>query len=80
MTNEDFQRRKTLLHIRQAQSEARLRKLEGTLTRFEEESRRRGTIFEEKMTELRKAQARTDRQMKLLNKNIGKDDKGKSQQ
>ncbi len=80
MMNEDFHRRKLFFLTRQAQSEARLKRLEETLTRFEETSSQQDKIFEEKMTELRKAQARTDQQIKLLTKTISRMNKGKSQQ
>ncbi len=80
MTNEDFQRRKNFLFIQQAQSEARLRRLKEIVTRFEEGSQRQDTIFKEKMIALRKAQARTTQQIKLLTRNTSEDDKGNSQQ
>jgi hypothetical protein len=76
MTNEDFQRRKIISLIHKVQSEARLRKLEEIVFRFEETSSRQKTIFKENFIELRRAQARPDRIMKSLKNNTGKGNKG----
>jgi phage shock protein A len=70
MTDDDFQRKAEFLLSQQAQSEARLGRLEDIVTRLADASLRRITNLEEKMTTLVDAQIRAEDNVSALAGNV----------
>jgi phage shock protein A len=70
MTDDDFQRKADFLLNQQAQSDARLGRLEDIVTRLADASLRRITNFEEKMTALVDAQIRAEDNVSALAGNV----------
>ena len=72
MTDDDFQRKAEFLLNQQAQSEARLGRLEDIVTRLADPSPPQVKKFEEKMTRLAQAEAHTAQKLSALNDIIRK--------